>query len=209
MKRILVNGPKGGVGKTTLSRNLAVAAALDGLDVATLDLDPQRSLTKWFGKREDDMASISHFEANMAPVDVREAISGISGFDLVVIDTPPSIEDHPEEFKLLALAADIVLIPTGQSDDDLDSVRPWMRFVRRYGVNAAFILNRVKPRTRAFTEAQRLLLADGRVCPVEIPDYDDIQFTARRGLGVLEVKGAKGIDHMAGVWAFVRQEIGR
>ena len=207
VKRLLVNGPKGGIGKTTLSRNIAVAAALDGCAVATLDLDPQRSLTKWFAKRPDGMASITHFEAGMTPVDIRAALDGIAGFDLLVIDTPPSIEDHPEEFKLLALSSDLIVVPTGQSDDDLDSVRPWMRFVRRYGKNAAFVMNRVKPRTRGFTEAQRKLLGDGRICPVEVPDYEDIQFTAGRGLGLLELKGGKGAEHVAGVWAFVRHEL--
>src|SRR5687768_14881527 len=42
-KRLLVTSPKGGVGKSTTSRNAAVAAAAEGgLKVALLDLDPQR-----------------------------------------------------------------------------------------------------------------------------------------------------------------------
>jgi chromosome partitioning protein len=144
----------------------------------------------------------------MTPPNIRDALVGIEGFNLLIIDTPPSIEDHPEEFKLLAKAADLILVPTGQSDDDLDSVRPWMRYVKKHGRNAAFVMNRVKPRTKSFTEAQRKLLADGRICPVEVPDYDDIQFTSSKGLGLAELKGGKGTEHMAGVWAFVKSEIG-
>ena len=41
-RTVLVNGPKGGLGKTTLVRNLAVAAARTGLRVALADLDPQK-----------------------------------------------------------------------------------------------------------------------------------------------------------------------
>ena len=40
MKRILLAAGKGGVGKTTLCRNLAVAAAHSGLRTVTADLDP-------------------------------------------------------------------------------------------------------------------------------------------------------------------------
>lgn len=206
--RLLVSGPKGGIGKTTLSRNIAVAAALDGLSVATLDLDMQRSLTKWFSKRPDDMAPITHYEAGMVQDDIRAALDGITDIDLLVIDTPPSIEDHPEAFRLLAAAADLILVPTGQSDDDLDSVRPWMRFVRKTSNQAAFVLNRVKPRARSFVEAKAILVSEGRVCPIEVPDYEDIAFTSSQGIGLLELKGGKGTEYLSGVWAFVRAEMG-
>jgi chromosome partitioning protein len=205
---LLIAGPKGGIGKTTLSRNLAVAAALDGLNVATLDLDLQRSLTKWYSKRPDDMAPITHFEAGMSSGDIQDALNGIAGFDILIIDTPPSIEDHPEAFRLLADAAGLILIPTGQSDDDLDSVRPWMRFVRQTKSEAAFVLNRVNPRARSFTEAKALLVRDGRICPIEIPTYEDVIFTSSRGIGILELKGGKGGEYIAGVWSFVRAEMG-
>ncbi|CUW41869.1 plasmid partition-related protein (plasmid) [Magnetospirillum sp. XM-1] len=207
-KRLLVAGPKGGIGKTTLARNIAVAAALDGLAVATLDLDAQRSLTKWYGKRPVDMTPITHYEGEMVVEDVQDAMAGISGFDLVVIDTPPSIEDHPEAFRVLVAAADLILVPTGQSDDDLDSVRPWMRFIRKTSTDAAFILNRVNPRTRSFTEAKSILVSDGRVCPIEIPAYDDVAATSSYGIGILELKGAKGREYVAGVWNFTRAELG-
>jgi chromosome partitioning protein len=208
IRRLLVSGPKGGIGKTTLSRNMAVAAALDGLSVATLDLDSQRSLTKWYSKRPDDMAPITHFEAGMATQDVQDALQGIEDFDILIIDTPPSIEEHPEAFRLLASAATLILIPTGQSDDDLDSVRPWMRFVRRIKAEAAFVLNRVNPRARSFTEAKALLVTDGRICPIEIPTYEDVSFTSSRGIGVLELKGGRGTEYVSGVWSFVRAEMG-
>jgi chromosome partitioning protein len=208
IRRLLIAGPKGGIGKTTLSRNLAVAAALDGLAVATLDLDLQRSLSKWYSKRPDGMAPITHFEAGMAQDDIRDALAGIRDFDLLVVDTPPSVEDHPEAFRLLAAAADLILVPTGQSDDDLDSVRPWMRFVRSTKGEAAFVLNRVKPRARSFTEAKTILVRDGRICPIEVPDYEDIPFTSARGIGLLELKGGKGAEYVAGVWSFVRAEMG-
>ncbi len=208
MKRLLISGPKGGIGKTTISRNIAVAGALAGFSVATLDLDMQRGLTKWFSKRPDDMASITHFEATMLTSDVQDALAGIVGFDLLIIDTPPSIEDHPESFKILAGAADFIIVPTGSSDDDLDSVRPWMQFVKSTGARAAFVLNRVKPRATGFIEAKSILVQTGHLCPIEVPDYEDIAFSGNRGIGLLELKRAKGADHIGGVWHYVKAEMG-
>lgn len=54
MKTILIAAQKGGAGKTTLARNLSVAASRDGLKVLCLDLDPQGSLRAWWESREAD-----------------------------------------------------------------------------------------------------------------------------------------------------------
>ena len=47
---ISVVNTKGGVGKTTLASALAVRASQEGR-VAMVDLDPQRSLIKWWKRR--------------------------------------------------------------------------------------------------------------------------------------------------------------
>ena len=52
MKTILIAAQTGGAGKTTLARNLSIAAALDGRNVLCLDLDPQGSLRGWWESRE-------------------------------------------------------------------------------------------------------------------------------------------------------------
>src|SRR5689334_11666278 len=61
-KICLTSSPKGGVGRTGCSRNIAVAAAMDSKRVATLDLDPQRTLTRWWSKRpEEGVVAIDHY----------------------------------------------------------------------------------------------------------------------------------------------------
>jgi len=207
--RLVVAGPKGGIGKTTLSRNLAVAAAAEGLRVATLDLDPQRSLTNWYSKRPDKCVQFDHFKGDMNESTIREAMAAISeeGYDLLVVDTPPSVEDSPEGFKALAAVADLLLIPTSHTDDDLEVVRPWMRFVRSLGRPAAYVMNRVNARARAFVDAKAQLVDDGPLCPIEIPSYEDVPFTFGKGIGLVELKNGKGSEYIAGVWAYVRAEL--
>ncbi|MBC6408764.1 MAG: ParA family protein [Rhodobacteraceae bacterium] len=52
MRTVPIAAQKGGAGKTTLARNLSVAAALDRKRVLCLDLDPQGSLRGWWESRE-------------------------------------------------------------------------------------------------------------------------------------------------------------
>ena len=65
-----------------------------------------------------------HFAANITDVDA--VLDGVVDFDIVFFDTAPSVEDHLDEMKKLLVPADLVIVPTKQSEDDLDSVLPWM-----------------------------------------------------------------------------------
>src|SRR4051812_30135983 len=60
MKQLLVLGPKGGVGKTTVVRNLAVAGVLSGLRVIVVDTDRQRTLSRWVDRRPESLPLIQH-----------------------------------------------------------------------------------------------------------------------------------------------------
>jgi chromosome partitioning protein len=48
---VLVSSPKGGVGKSTIVKNMAVCAAQAHLRVLAVDLDPQRTLALWGERR--------------------------------------------------------------------------------------------------------------------------------------------------------------
>lgn len=92
LKRILFAAPKGGVSKSTLCRNLAVAASMDGLRVSTADLDPQASLTIWARRRPTTAPSIKHYRVAWADAAALLDDSEFSSADVLMIDTPPSIE---------------------------------------------------------------------------------------------------------------------
>jgi len=201
--RVVLSSPKGGSGKTGTCRNLAVAAALDSLKVATVDFDPQKTLTNWWQKRPGEAADIEHFAANITDVDA--VLDGVVDFDIVFFDTAPSVEDHLDEMKKLLVPADLVIVPTKQSEDDLDSVLPWMTVLRRFQPNSCFLLNAVKPKTKIFQLARNRIVKTGHpVCPIEIPDYIDFEEAARIGISVLELRQAKGREQVEGVWNFVR-----
>lgn len=111
--------------------------------------------------------------------------------------------------KTLVTACDLALVSTQETDDDLDSVTPWMKTLLRYQTKAAFVFNKVKPRTNMFMEAKNRLVGMGYpVCPVEVPDYTDIATAGNMGIGILELRASKGGEHMRGVWGFVRSTAG-
>src|SRR5258708_17530473 len=87
---IVVAATKGGVGKTTLTLNLAAAAeaAGDGPS-AMVDMDPQGSLTHLYNrrKREGGPVMLASGEGTLADT---LAFARRSGIRMVVIDTPPA-----------------------------------------------------------------------------------------------------------------------
>jgi chromosome partitioning protein len=209
---LVVASGKGGSGKTTVSRNLAVEAAVSGLNVLLLDLDRQQTLSQWFRRRPPEAKSVSlvtfpihEFGANLRSVEDGAIEQKI---DLVIVDTPPGVEEQAEAMRLLIRKAAFVLVPSGQGTPDLASVVDWMRFLKAENIPAAFLLNRVKRSAKSYHAAKLALNRAGVLCPIEIRDLEDIQMTYDHGLGVAEVRGAAGTDDIKGVWEFVSQQIG-
>ena len=56
MKAITIAMQKGGVGKSTLTRSLAVAASKVGHNVFVLDMDAQQSISQWAERRDGTTA---------------------------------------------------------------------------------------------------------------------------------------------------------
>ena len=207
-KRILTCSPKGGCGKTSLTRNLAVAAALQNRKVTVVDLDPQRTLVKWWARRSEHLASIDSLSGEMT--DAEDVISEVTGGDLVLIDTPPSLEIYPEHAKILIQSADLILVPCRATIDDVDSVVPFMGLFRSHGAEATVVLNAVKSNLgqARIKKHKARILAAGHLCPIEIADRVDYPGAAEDGLGVLEVKRAQAAaEEIMGLWDFVSTQL--
>lgn len=208
-RKLLISGSKGGIGKTGCSRIVGVAASLDGLRVALVDTDDQRSLAAWHTLR-DESGYESLAKLDCFPMDITtapEEIEKLTGYDLVVIDTPNAVQAYRDAVIRLIGLADFVLLPTGMTFDDRRSAIPWMGVMKHYGKEAAFVMNRVKRGTVAFRDAKKLLLKEGRLCPVDIPDLEHIHSFADQGLSAVDIDNAKGRDDCIGLWHFVRNEM--
>ena len=199
MKTILIAAQKGGTGKTTLTRNLSVAATQDAYHVLCLDLDPQGSLRGWWESRDAEAPSM--LDRDPRPDMLRATLDAAQKrFDICIIDTPPAA---PEWLAEALASADLVLIPVRPSPDDLRAVGTTLAAVNRSGMPFAFVLCQT-PRARITEEAARVLAQHGRVAPVNIAQRVAYAETGATGQGVTETKDQKAGAEIATAWNYVK-----
>jgi chromosome partitioning protein len=206
---IVVTSPKGGAGKGTVSQAVAVSAAMEGLRVGMLDYDPQGSTTKW-AKRRATIEGIAPIAVKAGSWDGVKADlkAAMAEYDVVLVDTPTSVEEHIEEIDLLLRKASYILVPTGPQWTDRESTVPWMTTIRGRTGKAAFVLNRVNRQTRTLKAAKIHLMSTGKLVPLEIPLYEDIGTNPEFGLSAVDVAGARGQAELGSVWSFLKSELG-
>ena len=199
MKTILIAAQKGGSGKTTLARNLSVAATQDSCSVLCLDLDPQGSLRGWWESRKAEAPFM--LDRDPLPGLLKASLTAAQErFDLCVIDTPPAASEWLAE----ALAvANLVLIPVRPSPDDLRAAGATLAAVNRSGMPFAFVLSQT-PRARITEEAARVLAQHGRLAPMNIAQRVAYAETGATGQGVTETKDKKAAAEIAAVWNYVK-----
>lgn len=128
---IAVTNLKGGVGKTTVSINLAVAFALRGKSVCLVDMDEgQRSASMWAGNRA---------EANKEPhIEVviktdkqlfKDVAEYKKRFDIVLIDGVPTLEDVQGR---IIWASDILIVPLSPSELDYRSFEEFLETYEKF-----------------------------------------------------------------------------
>ncbi len=214
MPVVMLSSPKGGVGKSSISRNLLVSAARAGRSVVGLDLDAQKTLATWSERRERVRSSVPGIPAvPVVTATLEEWRAGLkqaraTGADVIVVDTPPSIELNVAAIAALSASVDLTLVPSVPTQDDLDSTAPWMARLRGTDTKAAFVLNRANVRTKSYTEIRVQLLEVGPLCPMEIPMLEEIPSAAGKGLGILDLTKTKSADTFKGLWRYVCLEVG-
>jgi len=128
MSVIAVTGRKGGIGKSTITANLAAELMARRLTVAVLDADPQRSLVAWAGLGDGVLRDLVQPVDAMHPRQFRAAVDAAAGrASRVLIDTPPGFADPA---LLAALCADLVLLPAGPSPLDIMAARDALALAR-------------------------------------------------------------------------------
>lgn len=193
MRTTLIWTAKGGAGKTTVARELAVAGSLAGRRVAVVDLDSQGSLTGWYGRREADTpALVTATPGAWDPI-------AAAGFVEVFIDTPPGL---PEGWRGLVASVDVVIVPVRPSPDDLLAAAATAE--RLAGAAAwAFVLTQAPPRSRLADGAVRQLAAMGRLAPVTIGFRTDYPTAAVTGMAAVEYPGTKAATEIADLRRYV------
>jgi chromosome partitioning protein len=124
------------------------------------------------------------------------------------MDTPPSVEDHLPAIEALAEAADLIIVPAVCTQDDVESVAPWIRALTAKGFRSSVVLNRANRRTTSYARMRGMLVKIGAVCPTELPQLEDVHVPAVKGLSLLDYSKSRGIAPFEEIWAYVKREIG-
>ena len=121
MAFVLVTNAKGGVGKTTLTASLALTARDAGHQVALIDLDRQKSLSRWAKRVKIPFQSGLRLEP--------EKLARKKDADLLLIDTQATLSGRALE-EAVALAKAII-VPCTLSHVDIDATSRFLKKIRK------------------------------------------------------------------------------
>ena len=119
MPIVVVANPKGGVGKSTLSTNIAGYFASQGHGVMLGDIDRQQSSKLWLGLRPSAARPISTWD-----IGTDQLSRPPKGTTHVVLDTPAGL--HGGRFKEVMKMADKIVIPLQPSVFDIFATRSFL-----------------------------------------------------------------------------------
>jgi chromosome partitioning protein len=146
MPVIVVANPKGGVGKSTLSTNLAGYLASRGHAVMLGDVDRQQSARSWLGLRPASLPAIGSWD-----VAHDEVVRPPRGTTHVVLDTPAGL--HGKRLDEVMKLADKLLIPLQPSIFDILATHEFVRHVKEHRRADKVLIAIVGVRTREGTIA--------------------------------------------------------
>lgn len=202
MKTVVITSQKGGSGKTTIVAHLAVAAEEAGHGPTVLiDTDPQQTLATWWKTREMEtpkLASVTLRELASKLIDLREM-----GFTWCFIDTPPALTKQNRH--VLGLA-DLVLIPTRPSPNDLWSLGATLGLIGETGRPFVFVLTQAKGNARITVQTRAALSEHGRIFEVVIHDRVDYAASMTDGRTALEIaRSGRAAAEVTELWGLLRR----
>jgi chromosome partitioning protein len=200
---ISVTNMKGGVGKSTITQNLAVCFAHKGYKVCIVDTDYElQTSTKWAAERPDDLPSVPTIAVKNDELSKR-VVPLKKEYDIIVIDGTPALFELSTRAIILS---DIVILPILPSIADIWTLEKFMSGYEEARsakesmgatVTAYIALNKFNDNLNLDKEAVEVLKG------FDIPVLDSALATRiayrevmPQGRGVIEYKDKKAKDEM-------------
>lgn len=198
---IAITSLKGGVGKSTLSQNLAVCFAHMDYKVAIVDADINASSERWSGLRDNDKYPPVMTVSIDTPQALRNNVSLLErDYDIVIIDGTPALS---KLVSTIMLMGDIILVPIKPSILDIWATE---RFQERYEeaittkgetIPGYFILNEYEERMTFNQEAKEAVDDLGfQMLKASVKTRQAYKEAIQYGLGVYEYKDKKAKAEM-------------
>ena len=173
---------KGGVGKSTLSANLASYCSFKGR-TALLDLDRQKSGVRWLQRRDPSRRKIDSL--------TDWANSGNRRYDWIVIDPPAALTGI--DLKSLVLHADAIVVPVLPSPIDILAAADFIRDLIVDGKVFALrkpltvVANRARANTLIYRELQSFLNSLKLPFVTTLRDSQNYIRASTQGIGIFEM----------------------
>ena len=199
MPVVVVANPKGGVGKSTLSTNIAGYYASRGHPVILGDTDPQQSARLWLGLRPPAARDISTWDA-AADVIIRPP----RGTTHAVLDTPAGLQGWrmSDVFKL----ADKIIVPLQPSVFDIFATRSFLDKLAEHrhaaGAQIGIVGMRVDARTKAAEQLHHFVDTLGFPVLGYLRDTQNYIHLAAHGLTLFDVapgRVARDLEQWQGI----------
>ena len=128
MAVIAIIQQKGGVGKSTITANLAGELVEKKLIVRVLDLDPQESLAAWARMGGGILSEIVGPVSIKTPKEFKAVVEAAANeAERVILDCPPGL---PDTGMMAALMADLVILPVTPSPLDVIASKAALQLIR-------------------------------------------------------------------------------
>jgi chromosome partitioning protein len=190
---------KGGVGKSTFARSIAVQALIEGHKAAIIDADEQATSFKWSRRRKESAPTVIQLADRTLAAAVAE-LQG-RGAEFIVIDTPPH---NQPIINIAAEVSDAALIVTQPYPDDLQEVGVAAGILHGLGKPAGIVLNNTETRAHAITMARAALTAFPMpTCPTAITHLMTHPYASAEGQTAQEREpNGKAAAELGEIWAW-------
>lgn len=184
MPAVAIANPKGGVGKSTLSTNVAGYFARQGHAVMLGDIDRQQSSALWLKLRPLEARTIKTW--NITPDLIAKPPSETTH---VVLDTPAGL--HGKQLKEVLKSVNKMLVPLQPSIFDIFATKAFLDelagFKRSGKIDIGIIGMRVDERTIAADQLREFVSSLGLPVVGFLRDTQNYVHLAARGLTVFDI----------------------
>lgn len=193
MNTILVVNAKGGVGKTTVTTNLASYFASQGVPTTIADFDPQGSSLNWIKQRPAEVGKVCG-----ADLSQRHGVGLSTARREIPRDTRALILDAPAGPSRLLLQdllgrCQSILIPVAPSAIDVHATANFIKEllligqVRLRNIRVAVLANRVRSSRPVFEPLERFVTSLDMTFVARVSDSEVYVDAAEAGLGVFDM----------------------
>jgi len=193
MNTTLVINAKGGVGKTTITTNLASHFAARDIPTTIADFDPQGSSLNWLAQRSSDARKI-----NGADLATRHGAGLANGRRIIPRETRQLIIDAPAGPSRLLLQdllgrTQSIVIPVAPSSIDVHATANFIKelllvgHVRFRNIRVAVVANRVRSGKPVYAPLEKFVASLGIAFLGRVNDSEVYIEAAEQGLGIYDL----------------------